>query len=89
MRRLSRSLVALSAAILGIVLAKDMDKFLGLLGALLGSPLAFTFPALIHLNLVAQTKVQKGIDYAIIALSIFTLVFSTSMSLRRWVKGNE
>lgn len=51
--RISRALVVLLAAVLGIVLAKDMDRFLGLLGALLGSPMAMTIPALIHYKSVA------------------------------------
>ena len=46
-------MVILLAGVLGIALASDMDKFLGLFGALLGSPMAMTLPALIHLKLVA------------------------------------
>ena len=79
--RISRSLVCISAAILGIVLAKDMDKFLGFFGALLGSPMAMTFPALIHYKTVAVSRWEKLIDILIIILSAFTLVFSTILSL--------
>ena len=73
--------MVVSAAFLGIVLAKDMDKFLGLLGALLGSPMAMTIPALIHYKCVAETKCAKTVDIGIIILSIFTLIFSTILSL--------
>ena len=58
-----------------------MDKFLGLLGALLGSPMAMTIPALIHYKCVAETKRAKALDIGIIILSLFTLVFSTALSL--------
>lgn len=87
--RVSRTLVVIAAASLGIVLAKDMDRFLGLLGALLGSPMAMTFPALIHYKLVATTRWEKSIDIAIMVLSVFCLVFSTAMSLQAWVVSNK
>ena len=83
--KISRSLGVVSAAILGIVLASDMDKFLGFFGALLGSPMAMTFPALIHYNLVARSRCEKLLDILIITLSAFTLVFSTSLSLIAWI----
>ena len=63
-----------------------MDRFLGLLGALLGSPMAMTFPALIHYKLVAVGKWEKALDVFIIMLSAFTLVFSTALSLQAWVQ---
>ena len=66
-----------------------MDKFLGLLGALLGSPMAMTFPALIHYKTVATGRWEKLFDIAIILLSIFTLVFSTGLSLQAWVASNK
>ena len=80
MRRFSRFLVCLSATLFGIYLANDMDKFLGLLGALLGSPLALTMPALIHLKLVAETRLIKLFDWLLIIISIFTFALSTAMS---------
>ena len=83
--RVSRSLVCISAAVLGIVLAKDMDKFLGFFGALLGSPMAMTFPALIHYKTVAESRWEKSIDIFIIILSGFTFVFSTWLSLLAWI----
>ena len=89
MRRLSRFLVCLSATILGILLAKDMDKFLGLLGALLGSPLALTMPALVHLKLVAETRLIKLFDCFLIVLSIFTFALSTTMSANTWIEESR
>ena len=87
--RISRCFVVVSAAILGFVLAKDMDKFLGLLGALLGSPMAMTIPAMIHYKAVATNKCWKALDILIIILSLFTLVFSTGLSLQAWIKAEE
>lgn len=83
--RISRCLVVIAAAISGIILAKDMDRFLGLMGALLGSPMAMTFPALIHYRLIATTRWEKVIDIFIIFLSGICIVFSTAMSLQAWI----
>ena len=87
--RVSRFCVVFAAAILGIVLASDMDKFLGLAGALLGSPIAMTLPALIHLKLIAKSNWDKLLDFIIIVLSGFCLGFSTVLSLESWVRPSS
>lgn len=56
LKNLSRAVVAMTAMYLGVALASKIDKFLGLMGALLCAPLALLFPALVHLNLIAKTK---------------------------------
>ena len=61
-----------------------MDKFLGFFGALLGSPMAMTLPALIHYKLVARSKCEKFMDILIIILSGFCLGFSTVLSIEAW-----
>ena len=83
--RISRFFVVFTAGILGILLAADMDKFLGFFGALLGSPMAMTLPALIHYKLVANSKCEKFLDILLIILSGFCLGFSTVLSLEAWV----
>lgn len=83
--RVTRALVCISAAALGIALKDDMAKFLGFFGALLGSPMAMTFPALIHYKSVALSRWEKLIDILIILLSLFTLVLSTTLSLQSWI----
>ena len=82
--RISRFFVVLIAGLLGIILAADMDKFLGFFGALLGSPMAMTLPALIHLRLVANSKFSMALDILLIILSGFCFVFSTFLSLQAW-----
>jgi solute carrier family 36 (proton-coupled amino acid transporter) len=83
-RNFSRFLVCISAAILGVALSDKIDKFLGLMGAVLCAPLAITMPSMLHLRLIAKTKRERMIDIALIVISIFILVFSTSQSLVSW-----
>ena len=87
--RISRFLVVFFAGALSILLAADMDKFLGFFGALLGSPMAMTLPALIHFKLVANTRCAKFLDILVIILSGFCLGFSTVLSLEAWVNEDQ
>lgn len=82
-------MVVLIAGALGIILAADMDKFLGFFGALLGSPMSMTLPALIHYKLVARTKCEKMIDICMLILSGLCLGFSTVLSLEAWVRHDK
>ena len=77
----SRLLVCLFATYGAIELGKKLDKFLSVLGALLCAPLAITYPALIHMRVVAKTPKQKLTDLALVVLSLVVLVFSTMQSL--------
>ena len=56
LQNLSRTCVIILAAFLGVALADRIDKFLGLMGALLCAPLALMIPSLVHLKLLATTK---------------------------------
>lgn len=55
LKNISRAAVAMTAMYLGVALADKIDKFLGLMGALLCAPLALLFPSLVHLQLMAKT----------------------------------
>jgi len=55
MQNFSRVLVTAAATICAVVLADKLDKFLGLIGAMLCAPLALFFPALVHYKLLAKT----------------------------------
>jgi len=84
LKNLSRAIVAVSACMLGVALAAKIDKFLGLMGALLCAPLALIFPASVHLSLLARTAKEKIVDIAIIGVGLFILVFSASQSIMAW-----
>ena len=83
-RNFSRFIVCISAAILGVALSEKIDKFIGLIGALLCAPLAIMMPSMLHLKLVAKKKRERTLDIVLIVISIFILVFSTSQSLISW-----
>ena len=84
LKNFSRFLVALAGILAAILLADQLSKFLGLLGALCCAPLALTMPTVLHLKTLAKTKSQKIRDMLIIMISIAILVFSTTQSIATW-----
>ena len=54
-RLMIRIVTVSSCVFLAILMAKKLDKFTSLIGALLCGPIAFTMPALCHLKLVATS----------------------------------
>ena len=84
LKNLQRTVVVVLSVILAVSIADKIDKFLGLVGALLCAPLAMTIPALVHLTLMAKTKKEKGIDLILILSSGFILAFCTIQSIANW-----
>jgi len=78
LKNLSRFLVCLSSVYVAIALKDKLDKFFGLIGALLCAPLAFLMPAAIHLKLLAKSKSEKITDIVIICLSFVIFVFCSA-----------
>ena len=74
-KNLSRVLVCLSAAYLGIEMREQLDILIGVLGALFCAPLAMIIPTLCHLILISKEPKEKLVDIAIIAFSGIIMVF--------------
>ena len=67
-----------------MIIGKKISKFLGILGALTCTPIAFTFPAMFHLKAIASTKAEKWIDRTIIVFSLIVMVFCTTLGFVHW-----
>jgi len=70
--------------VISLTIADKIDKFAGLVGALLCAPLAMTFPTLVHLILLAKTPRAIFIDIALITGSVVLLAFSSLQSITNW-----
>lgn len=84
LKNLSRTIVVIVSAFCALSLADKIDKFLGLVGALLCAPLAMTIPALIHLILLAKTRREQIVDVLLVVGSFCVLGFSTIQTLQQW-----
>lgn len=69
---------------MAVLLAEKLDKFIGLLGALLCAPVAFTVPAILHLKVLAKTTLSKAIDWFLITLSLLIMIFCVWQSILTW-----
>lgn len=86
LKNLSRTILVLFTVIFCLSLGNSLDKFISVLGSLACTPISFTLPCIFHLKLFANelTPRQRYIDYAIIALSLFIMVFCTGFTLWNW-----
>ncbi|CAI2363909.1 unnamed protein product [Moneuplotes crassus] len=84
LRNLSRALVVFITFFIGIYFEDSLDRLLSVVGSLTCTPVAFIMPAVLHLNLVAKTRLAKTIDYSIICLGIALLVGITSHTILNW-----
>ncbi|CAI2365133.1 unnamed protein product [Moneuplotes crassus] len=85
LRNLSRALVVFITFFIGIYLEDTLDRLLSVVGSLTCTPVAFIMPAVFHLQLVAESKIAKRIDYSIIVLGLTLLVCITSYTIISWV----
>ena len=84
LKNLQRTILVVITVVIALTIADKIDKFTGLVGALLCAPLALTIPALVHLVLLAKTPKAKAIDIALVAGSIAVLAFSTVQTIQTW-----
>jgi amino acid permease len=81
LKNFMRFIIVLLGVVSATLLAAKLDKFINILGALLCAPIAFIMPTLVHMTLVAKTKMDMTKDIIILAISITIFVFCTYRSL--------
>mmetsp|Transcript_36058 Transcript_36058/g.35037 ORF Transcript_36058/g.35037 Transcript_36058/m.35037 type:complete len:80 (+) Transcript_36058:1373-1612(+) len=69
---------------LSLLLDEKLGKFLGLMGAVSCTPVAFTLPTLFHFKLCANSTMEKAIDVGIMVLSMFILIFTAGFAIIHW-----
>lgn len=87
MKNLNRSILVLFTIVVSIAMAKQLDKFLAILGAIGCTPIAFTLPTLFHYKLLAKTKREKYIDISVIVFSLIIMVFCTAFGVYSWIEA--
>ena len=60
--------------------ADSFEWFLGLIGGVCATPIAFVYPALFHLLLCEQSRARQGVDVLIVAFGSAAVVFVVSPS---------
>lgn len=83
-KNFSRFLLVTFTVAVTMAVGENIGKFLGILGAVTCTPIAFTFPAMFHLKVIAKTKAQRWIDITIIVFSLVVMVFCGAMGIYHW-----
>jgi proton-coupled amino acid transporter len=81
LKNLQRTVVCISAAVLGIQFLDVLDKLIALIGAALCAPVAMIIPTLCHLILIAKTRREKMEDIVIIVISLVIMLFCLAQAL--------
>jgi len=86
LKNLFRTIVVLFTVVFCLSLKDSLDKFISVLGSLACTPISFTIPCLFHLKLYKDelTAKERYINYFIIVLSLFIMVFCTGFTIWNW-----
>ena len=84
LKNMQRTILVVLTVVISVTVADKLDKFLGLVGALLCAPLSLTIPSLVHLILLAETPKAKCIDITLIIGSAAVLAFTTMQTIMAW-----
>ena len=76
-KNIFRSLTVLGCTIISWAGARDLDKFVSLIGSVACVPLCFCYPAMLHYKACAQTRWQRIIDISLVFFGVIMAVYTT------------
>ncbi|KAI3616982.1 hypothetical protein WG66_004323 [Moniliophthora roreri] len=82
LKNVFRFLIVFITAGLAILGAKDLDKFVALVGCFACVPLCYVYPAMLHYRACAHSRKQKVADMAMIVFGLATCVFTTVQTVQ-------
>jgi len=80
-KNVSRSIIVFISCVIALLVYEHLDKLLSITGSLTCTPIAFTFPALFHYKVCAESKMDKFIDLAIFTISMAILFYCTIVAV--------
>ena len=80
-----RATITVVCAVISIVGASDLDKFVALIGSFACVPLVYIYPALLHYKAVAEGRWAKMLDVAIMLVGFVAMVYTTLITLSTWI----
>ena len=81
-----RTALSLLCILISIIGAGNLDKFVSLIGSFACVPLVYIYPALLHYKGAAKSRWVKGGDVVIMVIGIGAMVYSTAITVTRWVQ---
>jgi proton-coupled amino acid transporter len=87
-RNVISSLLVVFMALIAVTTMESLDKVVSLMGGLLGCPIAFLFPPIIHYKLLSRagklTPLRKFFDYVVALLGLVATVLATVTTIMTW-----
>ncbi|KAG8744133.1 neutral amino acid transporter [Ceratobasidium sp. 414] len=77
-----RAVVVFGCAMVSVVGAKDLDKFVSFVGSCACVPLCFVYPAMLHYKAVAHTRLQKGGDIALMFFGMLAALYTSIQTIK-------
>ncbi|TDL25518.1 hypothetical protein BD410DRAFT_764991 [Rickenella mellea] len=65
--------------------AKDLDKFVALVGSFACVPLCYVYPAMLHYKACAKTRKQKIADIVLMVFGMAAMVYTTAQTIKLMV----
>lgn len=84
LKNLNRTLLVGFTVVLSLTLEDTLDKLMSVVGSVTCTPVSFILPAAFHLSLMAESRWEKFIDWLIIVLGTFIMVFLTAYTFYNW-----
>ncbi|KAG0173226.1 neutral amino acid transporter [Apophysomyces sp. BC1034] len=79
-----RCFIVMVAAVVAWGGAKDLDKFVSLIGSICCCPLSLIFPAMFHLRLPKTSGVHRLVDIFLIVFGVGVMLFTLWNTARQW-----
>ncbi|KAF0517044.1 transmembrane amino acid transporter protein-domain-containing protein [Gigaspora margarita] len=87
-KNLFRFLTVVACGIIAWGGASDLDKFVSLIGSFACVPLCFLYPPLFHFKAAAHTLSAKCLDVLVFVFGLFSLLYTTYITLYRWSENS-
>ena len=82
-----RAAITVLCGLISIFGASDLDKFVALIGSFACVPLVYIYPALLHYKGVAESRWTKAGDTFLMTVGLGAMVYTTLITVSRWVEG--
>lgn len=84
-RNVISSVLIFFLAIVAVCTMDSLDKVVSLMGSLLGCPIAFIFPPLIHMKLDAHiTPARRRVDQIVVGCGVCAMFLASAITLITW-----
>lgn len=87
-KNLFRTGLTVMCALIAIVGASDLDKFVALIGSFACVPLVYIYPALLHYRGIAESRWVKAGDILLMIVGLGAMVYTSVITVLSWVQSS-